>query len=424
MKSINNLTSHKVFGLILLLFLATRITSNAGAYELADYSWPTASTTFYVDIPGGDGLWNDAFESAMYQWSVNTRFEYYIVRDTYSNPCREDDERNGVAFAASDCGDAWGKNTLAVTHIWYVGDTITETDIVFNANQHWDVYSGPWSYSSNDFTRIAIHELGHALGLNHENSGIDSIMASYAGDIYLPQEDDIAGVAAIYETPDTTYYLDWDGDGYGDTYSPYTTANRPSGYVINDWDCNDNDDTIHPGAAETRQDGIDQDCDGADVTNSKRTQVAKLYVATFNRAPADAGLEYWTNSSFTIEMIGKSFFDQPETQTLYPAENTDTEFVQTIFNNLFNRDPLQAGLVYWVQALANGVPRYVMIEAVKNGAAGTDLIIMENKAEVGLYHANLGLSASNFYLYDITEDAATVEAAKQEVYDLYRQTID
>ena len=106
MKSINNLTSHKVFGLILLLFLATRITSNAGAYELADYSWPTASTTFYVDIPGGDGLWNDAFEAAMYQWSVNTMFEYYIFRDTYSNPCREDDERNGVAFAASDCGDA------------------------------------------------------------------------------------------------------------------------------------------------------------------------------------------------------------------------------------------------------------------------------------------------------------------------------
>ncbi len=249
-------------------------------------------------------------------------------------------------------------------------------------------------------------------------------MASYAGDIYLPQEDDIAGVAAIYGEPDTTYYRDWDGDGYGDTYSPYTTANRPSGYVINDWDCNDNDDTIHPGAAETRQDGIDQDCDGADVTNSKRTQVAKLYVATFNRAPADAGLEYWTNSSFTIEMIAESFFHQPETQTLYSEENTDTEFVQAIFNNLFNRDPLQAGLVYWVQALANGVPRYVMIEAVKNGAAGTDLIIMENKAEVGLYHANLGLSASNFYLYDITEDAATVEAAKQEVYDLYRQTID
>ena len=424
MKPINKLGSHKVWALIYLLFFPAVITSDAGGYELAGYSWPTPSATFYVDIPGKNGLWNDAFEAAMYQWGVDTVFQYYIIRDTYSDPCRENDERNGVRFAVSDCGDAWGRSTLAVTHIWYVDDTIVETDIIFNANQNWDVYSGPWSYSSNDFSRIAIHELGHALGLDHEDSGVDAIMASYAGDIYLPQADDLAGVAAIYGAPDATYYRDWDGDQYGDTYSPYTAATQPSGYVANDWDCNDNDDTIHPGAVETRDDGIDQDCDGDDVTNSKKTQVAELYVATFNRAPAGAGLKYWTNSSFTIEMIAESFFDQPETQTLYPAENTDTEFVQAIFQNLFNRDPLQAGLVYWVRALTGGIPRYVMIEAVKNGATGTDRIIMDNKAEVGLYHANLGLETSDFYLYDVTQDPATVEDAKQAVYDLYRQTLD
>jgi hypothetical protein len=65
-----------------------------------------------------------------------------------------------------------------------------------------------------------------------------------------------------------------------------------------------------------------------------------------------------------------------------------------------------------------------MIEAVKNGATGTDRIIMDNKAEVGLYHANLGLETSDFYLYDVTQDPATVEDAKQAVYDLYRQTLD
>ena len=426
MKPISKLKSNQLCTLLYLLFFAAAMTPDAGAYELEGYSWPTPSATFYVDIPGGDGLWNDAFETAMYEWSEGTVFQYYIIRDTYSDPCQEDDEENGVKFAASNCDDAWGQSTLAITHIWYIRDTITETDIVFNANRNWDVYSGPWSNSANDFRRVAIHELGHALGLGHEDSGVDAIMASYAGDIYLPQEDDIEGVDVIYGEPDVTYYRDWDDDGYGDIYSPYTASTQPYGYVANDWDCNDYDVTIHPGAVETLDDGIDQDCDGADITDSKRTQVAKLYVATFNRAPDAEGLDYWTSSEdFTIEMIAKTFFDQKETLNLYPEGTSNESFVIAIYKNLFNRPPETEGYEYWVNVLDNNlVSRFSAILAFINGAQGTDTAILGNKAEVGLYHANLELNTNNFYLYDITEDTATVEAAKQEVYDLYRHTID
>jgi hypothetical protein len=48
---------------------------------------------------------------------------------------------------------------------------------------------------------------------------------------------------------------DRDGDGY------IACACAPSGAVC---DCNDNDPTIHPGAAEICGDGIDQNCDGTD----------------------------------------------------------------------------------------------------------------------------------------------------------------
>jgi len=40
-----------------------------------------------------------------------------------------------------------------------------------------------------------------------------------------------------------------------------------------------------------------------------RESVTKLYVATFNRAPDSAGLNYWLNDSgLQLEQIAQSFF--------------------------------------------------------------------------------------------------------------------
>jgi hypothetical protein len=50
-------------------------------------------------------------------------------------------------------------------------------------------------------------------------------------------------------------YIDSDGDTFG------STTLAPSG-VTNNTDCNDNDNTIFPGATEICYDGIDQNCDG------------------------------------------------------------------------------------------------------------------------------------------------------------------
>lgn len=206
----------RLLGLLVSLLIFT-YSSTADAYSLYSSKWPQPSTTFYVDIPGAGGLWNEAFESAMHSWGVDTSFSFMIVRDAFEDPCDIREGRNGVAFGATNCGDAWGGTTLAITQSWFIGSTTTQTDIVFNSNESWNVYSTPWQsspwYGVNDFQRVAVHELGHALGLGHEDSGVPTIMRTFAGDIIIPQQDDINGVGALYGFP----VKDTDGDGVADS---------------------------------------------------------------------------------------------------------------------------------------------------------------------------------------------------------------
>jgi hypothetical protein len=59
----------------------------------------------------------------------------------------------------------------------------------------------------------------------------------------------------------STYYADFDGDGYGDASQPVQACAQPAGYVANSGDCDDLDAAVHPGATEVC-DGLDNDCNG------------------------------------------------------------------------------------------------------------------------------------------------------------------
>jgi hypothetical protein len=59
----------------------------------------------------------------------------------------------------------------------------------------------------------------------------------------------------------TTYYIDYDGDGYGNAAYTVTECDAPTGYVDNDGDCDDTDADSSPDGTEVC-DGEDNDCDG------------------------------------------------------------------------------------------------------------------------------------------------------------------
>jgi len=153
-----------------------------------------------------------------------------------------------------------------------------------------------------------------------------------------------------------------------------------------------------------------------------KEEVSKLYVATFNRAPDSAGLDYWTNSSgLKLSEIAKSFFTQYETQEKYPSSTSNRNFLATVYQNMFNRQPDFGGWDYWENELNNDIiTKDAFIQAAIDGAKDTesakDLAILNNKAEVGIYFASLGLndmSDAKVILEGITDDKATVDFAKE-----------
>jgi large repetitive protein len=73
----------------------------------------------------------------------------------------------------------------------------------------------------------------------------------------------------------TTWFVDVDGDGYGDDSSSVESCTAPIGYVSTGGDCDDLDTDINPSALEWC-DGVDNDCDGS-VDEADAADAASWY---------------------------------------------------------------------------------------------------------------------------------------------------
>jgi|TARA_B100002003_G_scaffold227705_1_gene235521 hypothetical protein len=212
----------KFLPLVLLL-----ISSPVFAFELSSNSWFSTSgqATIRVGISGTapSGIsWNDSFKRAMDSWSNLTAFQF-VSEDVFHDPCimrgadEFGDSVTGVDFGADICGREFGSSTLAVTLTTGVcfnpqctnGFDITDADIIFSSSESWDVYDGDRRSGAIDFGRVALHELGHAIGLRHENQA-NAVMQPLVSDLHSLTDDDINGANTIYggEITDERVFLD------------------------------------------------------------------------------------------------------------------------------------------------------------------------------------------------------------------------
>jgi hypothetical protein len=200
----------RLLGLALGLGLLAPVGAGGGTPSFA--SWEDGDANLFLG--NLDYWWASRVADAANDWNEKTAFRFKI-QGNGEPACKryaagvllrpeEQELRNGVEFGEQTCGgfEDFDPGVLAVCH-YFTGDGgfLLSTGIIFNEKHwSWSVYDGPFRDSEADFHRVALHELGHFMGLDH-NDTEPSILATFVTDITELQQADIDGANQLYAPP-------------------------------------------------------------------------------------------------------------------------------------------------------------------------------------------------------------------------------
>ena len=172
-----------------------------GVLEMqADISHPTHGSVSASGVP-----WNTAFAEAGAEWNLaaGDLVDIRVNTGVYEDPCGPPPETgeiglHGVDFGPDWCDAAFGMAVAVARTYFTPAGLLLHANIVFNENSDFDVFTGPLTGSRVDLRRVAVHEIGHVLGLGH-SSEPSAIMAPITSSVEEPRADDIAGVSFVYD---------------------------------------------------------------------------------------------------------------------------------------------------------------------------------------------------------------------------------
>lgn len=243
----------KTIALSSLIFTGTSFSYHYTTCDGDKTTWDDGWTNMYISttsFPEG-GAHDSRLQNAMWHWNnvKKSKWKFYVKRDTDGSH-NSDNDRNEIYWDADMSLDG----TLAVTHMrttcyWLFGTHtwIDEADIGFNQKYSWS--TGSYSYSNPNgapysFESTALHELGHVLGLNHENDVMATLNSHYpnSGPFGNSKEwdsyaDDCQGVRYLYPESSTDIdiacsVLKRTGSGSSGLTSSPTTAAKGSSVTI------------------------------------------------------------------------------------------------------------------------------------------------------------------------------------------------
>lgn len=185
---------------VVLPLLLAVTTLEVKTYRLVGPRWARPMAIMSVGLEPNGSAWSHTLADALGEWTAQNVFRFDID-PSYWNPCVQvSPPRNGAKFSAELCDHSeLGSGVYAVTVLDRNNSStrIVSTHFFFNQAVKWDVHHGSSSAGNIDFRRVALHEGGHALGLDDEDDA-PAIMHSSYGSIEMLQADDIAGLKSLY----------------------------------------------------------------------------------------------------------------------------------------------------------------------------------------------------------------------------------
>lgn len=155
------------------------------------------------------------------------------------------------------------------------------------------------------------------------------------------------------------------------------------------------------------------------------TEIQQLYTAYLGRPVDREGLEYWQEQDVSESELRANLANdnQPEYVELY-GDRTREELVTAVYENMFGREPEEAGLEYWVNGDGASVPASELQQLFINAASAEDREAFD--AQVGEDISNIpspGEPEVPSDTIDITFNTSTV-GDSEDIFGTFEATAD